>query len=70
MPRASKDSRIARDATGALASGNGSAARAEITAAIIFYDGRGWDWLPLVGYLTAKANGDWPPQVIRTRIGV
>jgi hypothetical protein len=34
--------------------------RDEITQAIIFYNGRGWDWLPLVSYLTAKANGEWP----------
>ena len=34
--------------------------RDEIKEAIIFYDGRGWDWLPLVSYLTAKANGEWP----------
>ena len=42
-----------------------AAARAEITQAIIFYNGRGWDWLPLVSYLTAKATGDWPIKKMR-----
>jgi hypothetical protein len=34
--------------------------RQEIIEAIIFYRSRGWDWLPLVSYLVAKANGEWP----------
>jgi hypothetical protein len=41
----------------------------EIKAAIRFYERRGWDWLPLVAYLSAKASGNWPPPVIRTAIG-
>jgi hypothetical protein len=34
---------------------------AEIRSAIIFYEKRGWDWLMLVSYLSAKATGHWPP---------
>ena len=43
--------------------------KADIKAAIAFYEKRGWDWLPLIAYLSAKAFGSWPPVVIRTRIG-
>jgi hypothetical protein len=28
----------------------------EIVAAIIFYEGRGWDWLPLVSFLIQKGK--------------
>lgn len=44
-------------------------ARREICDLIAFYTVRGWDWLRPVQYICAKALGDWPPRVIRTRIG-
>lgn len=46
-----------------------SEAAIEIKAAIRFYEKRGWDWISVVAYLSAKANGDWPPRIIRTNIG-
>ena len=52
------------DVTGAVSIASsallGCGFRDEITQAIIFYNGRGWNWLPLVSYLIAKANGEWP----------
>lgn len=41
----------------------------EIRQAIAFYESRGWNWLSIVSFLSAKAIGHWPPNVIRTRIG-
>lgn len=34
--------------------------REDIKAAIEFYEARGWDWLMVVSYLSAKATGHWP----------
>jgi hypothetical protein len=34
----------------------------EILQAINFYNARGWSWVTVVGYLSAKANGLWPPK--------
>lgn len=34
----------------------------EIKAAIAFYEARGWDWLPVVAFLSARATGMWPPR--------
>ncbi len=49
----------------------GSAAtRLEIKEAIIWYEKHGYDWLSVVGYLSAKAIGFGPPWIVRTRIGV
>ena len=45
------------------------AARLEIKEAIIWYEKHGYNWLSVVGYLSAKANGFGPPWIIRTRIG-
>ncbi len=47
-----------------------AAACLEIKETIIWYEKHGYDWLSVVGYLSAKANGFGPPWVVRTRIGI
>lgn len=47
-----------------------AAACLEIKEAIIWYEKHGYDWLSVVGYLSAKANGFGPPWIVRTRIGM
>lgn len=32
----------------------------DIKSAIAFYEARGWDWLSVVAYLSARAVGMWP----------
>lgn len=32
----------------------------EIRRAMAFYEERGWDWLMVVSYLSAKATSHWP----------
>lgn len=38
--------------------------KSEILAAIKFYEQRGWDWLDVVAFLSAKAVGMLPQDII------
>jgi len=63
--------RTTQSASPALAPTGGSASAClEIKEAIIWYEKHGYDWLSVVGYLSAKANGMGPPWIVRSRIGV
>lgn len=42
-------------------------AEEEVLAAIRYYEARGWDWLEVVAFISARALGTLPADVLRSR---